>query len=246
LGGIVLISGLLAKPLVNDSAELQPAVKGGYWQQVFALLRWHTIRENPELFLLFLASMIAGTAGQVNLPYLFIYLENSIGLSKTTIGLSILLLTLISGTFVILMGLFLDRWDRKRTAIIAGIIATLMTVVFSQLRSLTSILILGTFYMAPGLIFGIVVGAWIMDLYPKDEHGSFQGMRMIFQVMLPMVIGPQIGSWVIAQFGVPTAMNGEAGFIPTHHIFVATALVNILALIPILVTRKRKEVVGQN
>ena len=110
--------------------------------------------------------------------------------------------------------------------------------IFSLLKNLSSFFLFGALYMAPGLIFGIVLGAWIMDLYPKDERGSFQGMRMIFQVMLPMVIGPQIGALVISFFGIPTIQNGEAGFIPTAHIFIASALVSLLALIPIKLTEK--------
>lgn len=80
-----------------------------------------------------------------------------------------------------------------------------------------------------------------MDLYPKGERGGFQGMRMVFQVMLPMVIGPQIGSWIISYFGIPTTLNGESGFIPTAQIFYVSALVYLLALIPIMLIKKKPQ-----
>jgi len=238
LGAIVLLAGTLSKPLVQDNTDLKPSVNGKYWKQVFSIFRWNTVKDNPVLFLLFITILISGISSQINLPYLFIYLENSIGASKTTIGIVTLLLTLVSGVFAVVMGQFLDRWNRRKTALIAGVIASLGVFLFGLLDSVPKIMILGYFYIALGLISGMVTGAWVMDLYPKTERGGFQGMRMIFQVMLPMVIGPVIGAAVIAAFGVPTVQNGEAGYIPTAAIFTVSAMVSLLSLIPILLTKR--------
>jgi MFS family permease len=82
--------------------------------------------------------------------------------------------------------------------------------------------------------FGIVSGAWLKDLYPTQQRGQFQGVRMIFWVLFPMVIGPAIGSILIRSFGIPTMLNGEAGFIPTPVIYYAAALINLLAILPLL------------
>jgi hypothetical protein len=38
---------------------------------------------------------------------------------------------------------------------------------------------------------------------------------MIFNVVIPMVIDPAIGSFLISRYGIPTVINGEPGFIPT-------------------------------
>lgn len=84
-----------------------------------------------------------------------------------------------------------------------------------------------------------------MDLYPKGERGGFQGVRMVFQVMLPMVIGPQIGSLIISYFGIPMILNGESGFIPTPEIFFVSALLTLLALIPILFIKKHRQENGE-
>ena len=84
------------------------------------------------------------------------------------------------------------------------------------------------------MVSGITQGAWIQDNYPEDSIGRFQGVRMIFFVLIPMVIGPPIGSLIIQTFGIPTTLEGLSGYIPPPEIFLANALVGLTALIPLL------------
>lgn len=79
-----------------------------------------------------------------------------------------------------------------------------------------------------------VENAWLKDLYPKQNRGQFQGVRLFFFVMIPMIIGPATGSFLIRNFGIPTILNGEAGFIPTPMIYYAAAVINLFALLPLL------------
>jgi len=60
---------------------------------------------------------------------------------------------------------------------------------------------------------------------------------MIFLVLLPMLIGPGIGSALIRSFGIPTVLNGQAGFIPVPLIFQVGAVLGLLALIPLAFIR---------
>ena len=83
--------------------------------------------------------------------------------------------------------------------------------------------------------------AWLKDLLPEESRGKFLGIRMIFWIAIPMVIGPAIGSWLIQNFGIPTQLNGQAGFIPVPIIFQVGSLISLLALIPLFLTEKRKE-----
>ncbi len=53
---------------------------------------------------------------------------------------------------------------------------------------------------------------------------------MIFQVAIPMVIGPPIGAAVIRGFGIPA----DDGFIPPPEIFIVGGILSIFAIIPIL------------
>ena len=91
------------------------------------------------------------------------------------------------------------------------------------------------FVMAFGLVSKLIVtGAWIKDLTPPSSAGQFQGIRMIFWVLLPMVIGPFIGERIISTFGEPVVVDGKAGFLPTYLIFIAAAIATLVAILPVL------------
>jgi MFS family permease len=75
------------------------------------------------------------------------------------------------------------------------------------------------------------------ELLPADARGKFLGFRMIFWILIPMVIGPAIGSALIRRFGIPATLSGEAGFIPVPIIFQVSAALSLLALIPTLLLK---------
>ena len=78
--------------------------------------------------------------------------------------------------------------------------------------------------------------AAVRDFTPEDKAGAFQGMRMIFTVMVPMIIGPAIGSFVTERFSNTPYLNdyGESVLVPPAHIFLAAAAVSVLILIPLV------------
>jgi len=57
-------------------------------------------------------------------------------------------------------------------------------------------------------------------------------------VLFAMIPGPLIGGWLGSQFGIPTVLDGKAGFIPTPLIF-QVAAATLLAAVPLLATRGR-------
>jgi MFS family permease len=89
----------------------------------------------------------------------------------------------------------------------------------------------------------IVNVAWMKDLLPEESRGQFFGIRMIFWIAIPMVIGPAIGSAIIRAYGIPTSLNGAEGFIPPPQIWWATAAIGLLSLIPLFFMRKQEPAV---
>jgi MFS family permease len=84
-------------------------------------------------------------------------------------------------------------------------------------------------------------GAWLKDLLPEENRGKFLGVRMVFWIAIPMVVGPAIGSWLIQNYGIPTVSNGQAGFIPVPILFQVTAVIALLSLIPLMLIKKSKD-----
>jgi MFS family permease len=83
--------------------------------------------------------------------------------------------------------------------------------------------------------------AWTRDKFPKERRAQFAGITLLFVVTLPMIIGSQIGSFVVSTFGIPTVVNGNSGFIPTPILYVVSAAISSLSLIPMLLVKEEKK-----
>jgi hypothetical protein len=70
---------------------------------------------------------------------------------------------------------------------------------------------------------------------------------MIFSVMIPMIIGPFIGAQVITNSGVLYEDLGVLKPVPTPGIFIASAVIVILTLVPVwFAVRQEKKAVKEN
>jgi predicted MFS family arabinose efflux permease len=105
-----------------------------------------------------------------------------------------------------------------------------------------------------GLIAGItLVGAgymcvyqalmiWVKNLYPEDKRAQFEGIRLLFYVCVPMVIGPAIASPFIRAFGFPMVNSyGEAGFSASNILFYVAAVMACLTFLPIWLAAKEQK-----
>ena len=84
------------------------------------------------------------------------------------------------------------------------------------------------------------LGANIRDWTPRGRVGHFQGIRMIFAVLLPMVIGPAIGAAVIRGSDSTYVELGQVKTVPTPGIFLAAALVLLTCFVPVLLLLRRQ------
>ena len=84
---------------------------------------------------------------------------------------------------------------------------------------------------------------------PVENAGKLQGVRMIFNVLIPMVIGPMIGNAINKAMAIPLVDAGAdamtTSYVPAPEIFLAGAICALLtfALIPLLTrfTNKAKQ-----
>ena len=82
----------------------------------------------------------------------------------------------------------------------------------------------------------------------EADTGKLQGIRMIFFVLIPMLLGPTIGNAINAAKGERLSDQTSADtmttlFIPAAEIFLAAALISLLlfALIPVLSHLSKKQ-----
>lgn len=240
LGGLVLVMGLVGSALLHDSPRLAPAAQpGGYWRGLVHELAPAQLRANADLYLVFTAMAVASIGVQVSAPYEVVYLNHTLGLSKATVGVITAMVAPILVLFALPIGWLTDR-GRGFAVLVAGlIVAALGTAAFAFAQSLVP-LALAAVVKSVVFLMMIVLMAWHRHLLPPDARGTFQGIRLIFMVLAPMVIGPAIGSALIRVFGRPAMIEGRAGHLPPSLIYLVSALVIAATLVPVWLLHRRR------
>jgi MFS family permease len=238
LGGIVMLVGLVAGLWLHDAPISESTEqKGSFWQEFVSLFNFDTLRKNRELFILLLFILVSSIGTQVSQPYLIVYLENFVGLTKTQFSLVGGVVLLGSALLAVPFGILADRMNRRLMIVLSVSLGTIGAILFSLALSLPLLMVTGLLYMGVPLAGSIASVAWMKDLLPEENRGKFLGIRMIFWIAIPMVVGPWIGSTLISNFGIPTILNDQAGFIPVPIIFQVGAVIGLLALIPLFFMR---------
>lgn len=234
-GAAVTAVGVLALFLVKDEATLKPR-RDSYFRNLLYGLRPSVVKENPQLYLSFAAFCLFSIAVQVFFPYLIIYIQNYLGINDYAIVLGVVLI--LASAVSVVSGRFIDRVGKIRFTYPAAAIMLLGLAAMYFVRSQLGVMVAGTVMMSGYMMMSAALGANIRDWTPADKVGHFQGIRMIFAVMLPMVIGPAIGAAVIRGGQSTYVELGQVKTVPTPGIYLAAAAVLLLVAIPLAALRK--------
>lgn len=241
LGAIVLLTGVVAGSLLKDAPlPEERGHKVSFWSEFSQLFDVNTFRQNRELFILMLFIMVSSIGMQVSFPYLIVYLENFIGISKSEFSIIGGAVMVGSALVAIPFGILADKWNKKVMIAIGVIVSSLGGILLSLARSIPMLAVTGFLWQAFAVAISIASVAWLKDLLPEQNRGKFLGIRMVFWIAIPMVVGPGIGSALIRTYGIATTLNGQAGFIPVPIIFQVGSMIALLALIPLVFIRRQK------
>ena len=232
------ILGVLAIFLVKD----EPGLKRGsdsYFKNLLYGFRPSVVKENPELYLSFAAFCLFSVAVQVFFPYLIIYIQNYLGITDYAIVLGVVLI--LASVVSVVSGRFIDRLGKLRFVFPAAAVMLAGLVGMFFVRGSAGVMIAGTVMMSGYMMMTSALGANIRDWTPAGKAGHFQGIRMIFAVLLPMVTGPAIGAAVIKNGASTYVELGQVKTVPTPGIYLAAAAVLLLTFVPILVLRRKKQ-----
>lgn len=244
LGAVISACGIFGLFFVTDSKHL---TKSGTLADILYGFKPHVVRENPALYLTFAIMCVYGIACQTFMPYLIIYMKTYLGFTTLEYSLVFGLAIIVGAVINLKLGALSDSKDKARLLYIAaGLLAVgLAAMYFARFGSKTVLLLTfgaAGFVMITGYIYvSALCGALSRDHTPQGEAGKLQGVRMIFSVLLPMLVGPMIGNAINKGAGVTLPDLGSAdtmttAYIPAPGIFLAGALVTlaIFGLVPLL------------
>ena len=236
VGGVTGLGGVLGFFFIREP-DL-PRGQGTTFSNILYGFRPAVVRDNPRLYLSLAALGVYCMSQQVYMPYLIIYIQRFLGITDYTFLLAGVLI--VSSVLSVLAGRPIDRLGKLRCLIPAGIVGFAGLVLMYFARSQWFVLAAGIVMLGGGMVISACCNGLIRDYTPAGKAGLFQGIRIVFQVLLPMVTGPYIGAAVIRGTGMTYEDLGTVKQVPTAEIFLAAAAALVLLAIPAALL-KRKE-----
>ena len=239
LGIIPILAGILGLFILQDAHGIRKSEGKDYLRETFYGFRKDVIRKNRMIYISLAAACLIGIAQQTFFSYLINFMIVTLQLGDSFV-IPMAVIIVGAALFTGFMGILFDREGRKKfyypllTMMILGILS-FWVIQFTNGVLKNAVLYLGGIAMMGGILS--LTGAFtssFQDYLPPGTEGRFQGVRMCFMVLIPMIVGPIISLLV----GLDAmGLNGE-GFVPPYTLFLAAALAALPAVIPIHYLRK--------
>ena len=237
VGGLTMLGGGLGHLLIREPENLRRA-EGNYLGSILYGLRPGVIWANPGLYLSLLALAVYAASQQVYMPYLIIYIQRYLGVDSYAVILGTVLTAASAAS--VAFGRVIDRRGKVTVAIPAAAAAFGGLICMFFARGTAFVILAGAGMLGASMVLSACLQGLIRDHTPERKAGQFQGIRILFQVLLPMVTGPYIGAAVIRHGGETYQELGVVKEVPTPEIFIASALVLLLAAVPLALLRRRE------
>ena len=238
VGGLTMLGGILGRFLIQEPADIRPA-EGKYLANILYGLRPGVVLSHPELYLSLLALAVYAASQQVYMPYLIIYIQRFLGIDNYALVLGVVLLA--ASAVSVALGRVIDKRGKLSVARPAAIVAAAGLVGMFFVRSMGMVMAAGIVMLGASMVLSACLQGLVRDHTPQGKAGQFQGVRILFQVLLPMVTGPYIGAAVIRSTGRTYEELGVVKEVPTAEIFLFSALVLLLIFLPLRFLRRRRD-----
>ncbi len=248
LGGFVIFCGIIGLFTLKDSRSGERNPNANYWKDLIYGFKPSVIKENSKLYIALVAVGIYSIAVQIFFPYLLIYLDHGLGLKVENLVQYLTTPVLIAAPFILVgvgaliigAGKLIDKIGKKNFVLIATALFIIGLIIAGFADTLGKFGIAAIPLLAGYGLLGIMLNSTVRDYTPEDKTGLFQGIRMIFFVLIPMIVGPAIGDAVCkAASGAVYFENGIEKYEPCAEMFIAAGVVSILLLIPLIILRKK-------
>ncbi len=236
LGAIPTLTGIIAIFLMQDGKNLVKSSNPDWIKDVFYGFRPNVVKENKMMYICLLTMCVLGISQQTFFSYLINYVQNTLGVKDFFIPLAVI----VVGAAVItgVSGFLYDRFGRKHfyfPLLILVVVGTLLLYLVKFTGSNLIILyIFATLMMGGILALSGALNSAFQDYIPKGFEGRYQGVRMCFTVLIPMIIGPIVSMCI----GLNAMGEGGADFAPPFEIFLAASIIALLTFIPLFFVRK--------
>jgi MFS family permease len=258
IGGAVMLFGVISFFAMGDTSFVHPSVRGSFWHQFGEVFNFKSLFANRELLLVHVALAIFFIGFNTYFAYIGNYLIYYLGFTADKMGIIEAVPLVLSMLVAIPVSKLLNMNKHVPVALCAVICNVLGLAILYPVKpegvdasvifaAANVQLFLGIFVLGVGYIaFLQTMKVWAKQLYPADSRGQFEGIWILFFVLIPMVGGSLLGQAVVKTSG-ETFVNTDSlqtEYIPNGNIFLVGGIVVLLALLPVLGCSKiRKSIV---
>ena len=246
LGGFVTLCGVIGLFTLKDSRSGGVNKNSHYWSDLVYGLRPSVVKENSRLYLAFATMCIYSISFQVFFPYLIVYLQHSEldflnKLPELFSGTSLIISAVaivIAVAVLIICVVKVNQIGKGKCLVASGLLFALGLIAASFAHTPLAFLLSCCPFLVGYALLGIIIGAIIRDFTPEDKTGLFQGVRMIFMVLIPMIAGPRLAS-IAAKNSSITYVNdlGAVNVLPSSMMFLIAGILGLLmftTMIPLI------------
>jgi len=232
---------------LRDAPALAPYEQGRFWSQFAAVFDFAEFGRRWELLLSACVATVYFISFNVYFLYLGTLMIYYMGFTAAQVGY------LQGGGLIVAM---LLAWptvgliNRQKVPVVVAIALGLnvagLWLLYAMARpgridvarvlSATNVpLALGVFLVGVAYVLVMqTVTVWVKQLYPEKTRGQFEGVRLVFFMLIPMLAGTGLGSLIVTTgAGTVTDANGITANIPTESIFFWAAWIALLAFVPL-------------
>ena len=254
LGIFVVLCGVAGLFILEEPKSKSPEnEKINYFKNLVYTFRPSVIKENSRLYLTLAALSCICVAFQTFFPYFFIYIQHALLPELENIkitALPIIAVVLGLAAAVIIAIKFMKMANKDKKSIFIPTIVILFVCLVAAAFTKNNIFYFIAF-AAPAVtayfIFSIQLSALVRDFTPEGKAGLFQGVRMVFVVLIPMVLGPKLGE--IASKGSQIYYENEVHvqkLLPSSMMFAYAGVAAAVAIIPLIILIKKGIEVNNN
>ncbi len=249
MGVFVILFGLLSMLTLNKNDDVTPNKDGGFWHQFFSVFNFKRFFKLKELVLVHVAIAVFFIGFNVYFAYIGNYLIYYLGYSADMMGIIEAVPLVLAMLTAIPIGILINKNKHPYISIAAVLINIIGLLILFPIKAAdvdpTAIfnlrIWLGIFVVGVGYV-GILqtTKVWAKQLYPANAKGQFEGIWILFFVLIPMIGGSLIGQAVVKTSGETflEEASGQMQYVPNGNIFIVGAAVVLLSLIPIILTIK--------
>ena len=249
MGVFVIIFGFVSLFALNKKDDVEPSVRGSFWQQFASVFNFRKFFAQKELVLVNIGVSLFFIGFNVYFAYMGNYIIYYLGYSADQMGIIEAVPLMLAMLTAVPIGILINKNKHPYLAlasVVVNIIGLLILYPITEADvnpdSIFDLRIwLGIFVVGVGYV-GILqtTKVWTKQLYPKDAKGQFEGIWILFFVLIPMIGGSLIGQKVVSSSNASfmDEVSGQWQYIPNGNIFIVGAAVVLLSAIPFALTAR--------